>query len=314
MTQSLDDIPREDDYHAEGLIRLLQLPGMPNPSTEVDISVLNSVRARLQTLELAYDGAWKKNEDDFSADEVRMMPSLFSLLPLISMILSYCRTVVRKLEQNSNSDPASTERVRQLFAKGVSFNQELTIWEHKLPEVDQPGFIILAEKAGESTPAFHYICHTFKDIKDGARWLVYWSSRIRLLQSLMKCSEHLENTRAGDSNHEQHAIGLVNLRAAILELVDNVLCCKAFLLGQITSDGTPSSEGKAKGLGAYFLLCGLKAVIAVLEFTSYEQRQWLTDALKQIGHVYGVKSALVTLAKHPELSDVAGKKGAVQRA
>jgi hypothetical protein len=144
----------------------------------------------------------------------------------------------------------------------------------------------------QGMPPFPKSLITFPSLEHGSLWMIYWSSQLYLLRSLV----------AGLSMASEAVIDYVPaanpevMHDRMQAAVDNICDVVPFMLGEVALDGDSTGQQSGKALGSYFLTRILDTVNEVT-FLPKDQRQWTLDVLSRIGRERGIRGAIVVRDK-----------------
>lgn len=151
-------------------------------------------------------------------------------------------------------------------------------WEYRI--VRMPQIDLENEELAESAVLF-----LFKDVHQGGMWLGYWVAYIRLLQNLLLVIALLSQ-RSGFVYQSEIQSDLFNAIGCIVSSIP-------YMMNDVDEQGQIRTKDETRDLGPYFLLFGLHVANSIDDIP-LPMRRNILDAMFRIGHVKGVRLALLS--------------------
>ena len=128
----------------------------------------------------------------------------------------------------------------------------------------------------------------FKGIQMANARNIFTCARIYLLQAMLDYRARLPLEDFTRSPLPSEA----SIRQCLREFVGDICATVPFMLGEIDNQGALNFDGRRKAIGAYYLLWPLHVAATVKDLPA-AQAVWIADRLFYIGHVAGIKQALL---------------------
>ncbi|KAL9107148.1 MAG: hypothetical protein Q9227_007928 [Pyrenula ochraceoflavens] len=272
------------DPHERGLAMLMKLRGPEQLATETGRSLFRIVQSKMQISEL--DGSPSKvtradiDLKNMSADSFGL--NLYRLLQGTAQACGALRYWITQLPK----EPEDVTELREAVQGATALYTQMIEWQNSLPEEWRYKERPVSTKA-DQVP-FPSKVYLFGDINYGAIWIGFWRSRIHLFQNIVEALGHLPDAE------ETLKLSHKDLHSGLVATVDDLCASVPYLLCEVDKRGlskTKTEHQDGKILGAFLLLLGLDAAMAVDDLPRVERR-YVLDRLYYIGHSKGIRMAL----------------------
>jgi hypothetical protein len=214
-----------------------------------------------------------------------ILPS--QLWPLLILISTVCADIARLVTGAGRSQDGDV-KLTEMLDTAFRLEAQLAARKPHLQSVARPRNVDWTYLSpAQDRPPFPRLYITFPSLQHGSLWMIYWSSQLYLLRSLLigvnVASVVIRDYVPGIHREVMHV--------RIQEAVDNICNVVPFMLGEVASDSDPTGQQSGRAIGSYFLTRILDTVNEVT-FLPKDQRQWTLNILSRIGREWGIRGAL----------------------
>jgi hypothetical protein len=288
--------------HDAAAAEIVRQRWVTQPCSNINDGLNRTVKAHsiIRTLCEPFDDGNLNMYNDYVPNTSSLGSSLWPLLSKASMSRLKLQATVSQIPI-SKCHPGTN--FNEALQNAVDTYSQLISWSSSVPsEWTFNIFTLLQDHGSDETQFALKQIHAFRNIQLAALWMIYWCGCIHLVQSLIEGYHIFRTGYACQSDYNGPVMSERSLRDSLSTFVDKICSSAPYLLGDVDNNGEVKIGAESKGLGAFFLLRGLRTANSVDSLSLY-QRHLILDYLDRIGSAFGIKSASHArtrwLASHP---------------
>lgn len=198
---------------------------------------------------------------------------------------SYVCQQIQQLLANKRKQNGSWDvHLDHVFEEALELYKQFSLWPNVM-STQQQCVSTEMQHDGLGFPGSFY---TFENIQHGAVWISFWCAEISFLKNMKTLMETLDSSDELGTFYTSDQFEEMNERQ--MAAVTHICRSSAYMLGETTGPDEPQNLADSKDLGSFFLLRGLYQASQV-DRISTEQRAFILERLKRIGHYKGIKLA-----------------------